>query len=128
MNQKESAKPFRRLYHYQPLKKPSAQQKAHILGRVPANVKFEVVKVFDDGSYLSWIAPDRKSKKKGAKRIKVRVIEYIIQLEGEEVIYRLITDLMDIQKFPALVLAQEYHSRWEIENTLDELKTQRRWT
>ena len=39
------------------------------LGRVPANVKFEVVQVLDDGSYLSWIAPDRKSKKKGATRI-----------------------------------------------------------
>ncbi len=99
------------------------KRKAHILGRVPANVKFEVVKALDDGSYLSWIAPDRKSKKKGAKRIKVRVIEYIIEVDGEEIIYRLITDLMDINKFPALVLAQEYHSRWEIENTLDELKT-----
>jgi hypothetical protein len=99
------------------------KRKAHILGRVPANVKFEVLKTFDDGSYLSWIAPDRKSKKKGATRIKVRVIEYIIEVDGEEIIYRLITDLMDINKFPALVLAQEYHSRWEIENTLDELKT-----
>ncbi|WP_246605521.1 hypothetical protein [Sphaerospermopsis torques-reginae] len=42
------------------------QQKCHILGRVPANVKFEVVKTLADGSYLSWIAPDGKSKKKGA--------------------------------------------------------------
>ncbi len=99
------------------------KRKAHILGRVPANVKFEVVKALDDGSYLSWIAPDRKSKKKGAQRIKVRVIEYIIEVDGEEIIYRLITDLMDINQFPALVLAQEYHCRWEIENTLDELKT-----
>ena len=99
------------------------KRKAHILGRVPAHVKFEVLKTFDDGSYLSWIAPDRKSKKKGATRIKVRVIEYVIEVDGEEIIYRLITDLMDINKFPALVLAQEYHSRWEVENTLDELKT-----
>lgn len=99
------------------------KQKTHILGRVPANVKFEVLKTFDDGSYLSWIAPDRKSKKKGATKIKVRVIEYIIEVDGEEITYRLITDLMDINKFPALVLAQEYHSRWEVENTLDELKT-----
>ena len=42
------------------------------LGRVPANVKFEVVKVLEDGSYLSWIAPDRKSKKKGAARASVK--------------------------------------------------------
>ena len=99
------------------------KRKAHFLGRVPANIKFEVLKTFDDGSYLSWIAPDRKSKKKGATRIKVRVIEYVIEVDGEEITYRLITDLMDINKFPALVLAQEYHSRWEVENTLDELKT-----
>ena len=45
----------------------------HILGRIPANVKFEVVQELADGSYLSWIAPDRKSKKKGATRIPVRV-------------------------------------------------------
>jgi hypothetical protein len=29
---------------------------------------------------------------------------------------------MDIATFPALLLAAEYHRRWEIENTLDELK------
>lgn len=30
---------------------------------------------------------------------------------------------MDIAAFPALLLAQEYHQRWEVENTLDEFKT-----
>lgn len=52
-------------------------QGCQYLGRVPANVKFEVEKVLDDGSYLSWIAPDQKSKKKGGRRIQVRVIEYL---------------------------------------------------
>lgn len=98
------------------------KQKSHILGRLPAHVKFEVVKAFDDGSSLSWIAPDGKSKKKGATRIPVRVIEYIVEENGTEKVYRLITDLMDIATFPALLLAQEYHQRWEAENTLDELK------
>lgn len=97
-------------------------QKCHFLGRVPANVKFEVVKVFDDGSYLSWIAPDGKSLKLGATRIPVRVIEYSVEENGTQKVYRLITDLMDIKTFPALLLAQEYHQRWEAENTLDELK------
>lgn len=98
------------------------KQKCHLLGRIPANVKFEVVKVFDDGSYLSWIAPDGKSKKKGATRIPIRVIEYVIEDNGTQIVYRLITDLMDISTFSALLLAQEYHQRWEAENTLDELK------
>ena len=96
---------------------------SHYLGRVPANVKFPVEKVLEDGSYLSWVAPDRKSKKKGATRIHVRVIEYTIDNQGETTTYRLVTSLMDILPFPALLLAEQYHQRWEIENTIDELKT-----
>lgn len=99
------------------------QQQAHFLGRVPANVKLEVVASLPDGSYMSWIAPDRKSKRKGATRIPVRVIEYTIQEDETLQAYRLITDLVDIALFPALLLAREYHQRWEVENTLDELKT-----
>jgi len=90
---------------------------------VPKNVKFTVDKVLDDGSYLSWISPDRKSKNKGGLRIQVRVVEYSIDSENEQQTYRLITSLMDISLFPALLLATEYHQPWEIENTIDELKT-----
>lgn len=93
------------------------------LGRIPAHVKFEVELVLDDGSYLSWIYPDGKSKKKGGAKIQVRVIEYIIEVDGQQLTYRLITSLMDTAWFPALLLASEYHQRWEIENTIDELKT-----
>jgi hypothetical protein len=52
----------------------------------------------------------------------VRVIEYTIENDGEPVIYRLITSLIDSVAFPALLLAMEYHKRWEVENTIDELK------
>jgi hypothetical protein len=99
------------------------KQECAYLGRVPANVKFSVEQVLDDGSYLSWIAPDGKSKKKGGTKIQVRVIEYTIDSDDKEQTYRLITSLMDIALFPALLLAAEYHQRWEIENTIDELKT-----
>lgn len=47
----------------------------------------------------------------------------MVEENGAEQVYRLITDLVDITLFPALLLAQEYHKRWEAENTLDELKT-----
>jgi len=93
------------------------------LGRVPANAKFSVEKVLDDGSYLSWIHPDGKSKKKGGTKILLRVIEYTIDTEQGQQTYRLITSVQDITLFPALLLAAEYHLRWEIENTIDELKT-----
>jgi len=56
---------------------------SHYLGRVPKNVKFEVEHVFNHGSYVSWISPDRKSKKKGAAKIMVRVIEYMIDSDAE---------------------------------------------
>lgn len=96
--------------------------RCHYLGRIPKNVKFQVVKVLEDGSYLSWIFPDGKSKKKGATPIMVRVIEYTIDTDKEQQIYRLITSLTDTALFPAVLLATEYHQRWQVENTIDELK------
>ena len=93
------------------------------LGRVPANVKFSVEKDLDDGSYLSWIAPDGKSKKKGGTNIQVRVIEYTVDANTEQQTYHLITSLMNSAVFPALLLAKEIINALEIENTIDELKT-----
>ena len=58
---------------------------------------------------FSWIAPDRKSHKKGGIRLRVRVIEYTIDTDAGQQTYRLITSLMDIALFPALLLATEYH-------------------
>jgi hypothetical protein len=73
--------------------------------------KFSVEKVLDDGSYLSWIHPDGKSKKKGGSKILVRVIEYTIDSGQGQQSYRLITSLLDISLFPALLLATQYHQR-----------------
>ena len=73
------------------------------LGRVPANVKFAVELVLDDGSYLSWIHPDSQSKKKGGTKICVRVIEYTIDSGQGQQTYRLITSLLDTALFPALL-------------------------
>ena len=57
------------------------------------HVKFSVEKDLDDGSFLSWINPDGKSKKKGGIKIQVRVIEYIIDTGEGQQTYRLITSL-----------------------------------
>ena len=95
------------------------------LGRIPANVKFLVEKPLEDGSYLSWIYPSGKLRKKGCQPILVRVIEYTIEHPDNpeaQLTYRLITSLLDIERFAAELLAREYHQRWEVENTIDELK------
>ena len=105
------------------LKQATQKQGCDYLGRVPKNVKFTAEKILDDGSYLSWIYPDGKSKKKGGIKILLRVIEYTIDSEEEQKTYRLITSLLDTTLYPALLLASEYHRRWEVENTIDELKT-----
>ncbi len=44
----------------------------------------------------------------------------------EQLTYRLITSLLDIEKFPAELLARVYAQRWEVENTIDELKIHHR--
>jgi IS4 transposase len=54
----------------------------------------------------------------------VRVIDYRLKdVAGAEALYRLITTILDHQQAPAKELAALYHERWEIETTLDELKT-----
>jgi hypothetical protein len=59
----------------------------------------------------------------------VRVIEYTIDdpnRPGHGELHRLITSLLDPQLYPAHTLACEYHQRWEIEITIDEIDTHQR--
>ena len=93
-------------------------RQCHYLGRVPANIKFSVEKVLEDGSYLSWIAPDRKSKKKGASKIQLRVIEYTIDSEGKQQTfrayyqfdrYRAVSRLIAGGRIPSAMGSGEYH-------------------
>lgn len=72
------------------------------------------------------IYPPAKLRKQGSSPIQVRVIEYTIEQQEKpeaQLTYRLITSLLNIEQFPATLLAAEYHQRWEVENTIDELKT-----
>ena len=54
----------------------------------------------------------------------MRVIDYYLKdIEGSDPLYRLITTVLDYKQAPARELAALYHERWEIETSLDELKT-----
>jgi len=111
--------------HSYAMVKATFDKKCDYLGRIPANVKFQAEKPLEDGSYLSRIYPSGKLRKRGCQPIQLRVIEYTIEhpeKPTEQLTYRLITSLLDIAKFPAELLAKEYHQRWEVENTIDELK------
>ncbi|MEZ6090976.1 MAG: hypothetical protein R3C05_23735 [Pirellulaceae bacterium] len=58
--------------------------------------------------------------------ILVRVIEYKLddaQRVGHDEVHRLMTNLFDLEEFPAMELIMEYHERWEEELVFDEQKT-----
>jgi len=124
---------------------------AHVLGRISASWKPKKLRQLKDGSWLVQVegyddtgskkskkakqrrkkAEDRRKRKGGRGKarttstrhlivLQMRMIEYRVN-GGEQV--RLLTDLLDPDKYPARDLALEYHARWECELVYDELKT-----
>ncbi|MEW1914954.1 IS4 family transposase, partial [Kitasatospora sp. NPDC085895] len=92
---------------------------AHLLIRARSCVAARVLERLPDGSYLGRmsLAGQRASHPGG---VTVRVIEY--QVDGGEVI-RLLTDLTDLEAYPAAELAALYHERWEAESAFRQIKT-----
>jgi hypothetical protein len=102
----------------------AAQTGAELLWRVRQNARLEVDRRLPDGSYLSRIYRSTSDRRNHRNSIVVRVIEYRLKdVPGAEPIYRLITTILNPRSAPAKELAALYHERWEIETTLDELKT-----
>ena len=97
---------------------------AQLLWRCVANRQLPVVTPLADGSFLSVIYPDTKSRRSRSGEITLRVIEYSLPgVPQAEERYRLLTTLLDPVQAPALELAALYHERWEVEAVFDELKT-----
>src|SRR6266508_4166782 len=90
--------------------------------------KLPVDRVLPDGSWLSRMYAATDGRKRDP--VVVRVIEYAIADPGRPqatgVTYRLVTTILDPGAAPAAELAALYHERWEVETTLDELKTHQR--
>jgi hypothetical protein len=97
---------------------------ADLLWRVKKNLKLPRERQLPDGSFLSRIYPSERDRRKKTNGVVVRVIEYTLEgVADAEPLYRLITTVLDPGEVSAHELAALYHERWEIENTLDELKT-----
>src|SRR5580693_2330026 len=82
---------------------------AHILWRASASFALKPVKVLADGTYLAELRPPRKS---DGPVITVRVIEYTVHTvpaaggaEETSEVFALVTDLLDVEEYPALDLA-----------------------
>ena len=113
-----------RLFYSHGFWKQAAGTGAHLLWRVKNNMVLPVEQRLPDGSWLSSVYPDAKSRRKKQNGIQVRVIAY--RLAGPDAPkekYLLVTTLLDHQEHPAAILAGLYPLRWEIEIAYDEFKT-----
>jgi len=111
-----------------PLWQAASQTGAQLLWRIIKNRKLPVLERFRDGSYLSQISPAPATLKKmrdpTAPAMTVRVIDYHLPgVSDAEPVYRLITTLLDVERYPADELAALYHERWSIETAFAEIKT-----
>jgi hypothetical protein len=113
-----------RLFPSYKLWRTAAKTGADLLWRTRQKARLEVEKRLSDGSYLSRIYASTQDRRKKRNGIVVRVIDYRLKdVADAEPMYRLITTILDHEQAPAKELAALYHERWEIETTLDELKT-----
>jgi hypothetical protein len=102
----------------------AAKTGADLLWRTRRNARLDVEKRLPDGSYLSRLYASTADRRKKRNGIVVRVIDYRLKdVPDGEPVYRLIATILDHEQAPAKELAALYHERWEIETTLDELKT-----
>jgi hypothetical protein len=108
----------------------NAQKKgAEVLSRLPAHAKPQLVRTLPGGSWLAYLYPTGRQRRKRGERILVRIVEYTIldpALPGYGEHHRLATTLLDPEAYPALDLVCAYHERWEIEVVIDEVDTHQR--
>jgi Insertion element 4 transposase N-terminal len=84
-------------------------ERTHVLIRVKSDITLKRTSpILPDGSYRAEISGDGLT-------ITVRVIEYFIDIEGQEVpeMFCLVTDLLDWEEYPAPELAGLYKWRWD---------------
>jgi hypothetical protein len=115
----------RGLHSYAMIRDTRAREAA-FLGRVGKALVLSPEQILADGTFLARVYPNPKARRQQQDGILVRVIEYTIDdpaRSGHSERHRLITSLGDADAAPAAVLAAAYHQRWEVEATIDEVKT-----
>ncbi len=100
---------------------------AHILWRASASFTLRPLRVLPDDTWLAELKPPRKS---DGPPVTVRVIEYTVHTtaegdggESSSEVFCLVTDLLDIEEYPALDLACCYPERWGCETVTGHHKT-----
>lgn len=99
---------------------------ADVLARLPGYVKPKPIRPLPDGSQLVRLLPSDYARRRRGEHLVLRLIEYSVDeeaLPGHGQRHRLLTTLLDPEEAPADELACAYHGRWEVELTIDEIKT-----
>jgi hypothetical protein len=84
-------------------------ESTHVLIRLKSDIPLRrTSEILPDGSYRAELSGDGVT-------VRVRVIEYFADVEGQEVpeMFCLVTDLMDDEEYPAPELAALYKWRWD---------------
>ncbi len=101
-----------------------------LLGRLPRTVKpGKPLATLSDGTHLVWVRPANYGRRKRGERVLMRLIRYTLEdpnRPGHRVEHRLITSLLDPEVAGAEELVVGYHSRWEFELAIDEIKSHQR--
>jgi hypothetical protein len=82
-----------------------------------------------DGTQLVWVRPANYGRRKRGERVLVRLIRYTLEdpkRPGHRLEHRLITSLLDPEHAGGEELVVAYHSRWEFELSIDEIKSNQR--
>ena len=111
-----------RYYFGFPLWLRATRTGADLLWRARTQMQLPMLERFADGSFRSIIRGSGRDRRRTTGECPIRVVEYRIEGEGDEV-FRLATTLLDPDQAPATELAALYHERWEHETAYDEVKT-----
>lgn len=103
--------------------KATLNRQAHFLGAAPISIRVERVRRLSDGSWLVQLHHHPKKGKSKQDPLQLRMIEYTFcdpALPGFNQKRRLFTSILNEQSYPALLLVNTYHQRWEVEIVIDE--------
>lgn len=104
--------------------KKAAASGSALVWRAGAHFGLPVMERLPDGSWRSELRWNPSCRSEDRAPVPVRVIRYTLPgVPGTEAEYRLVTNILEPDRAPALELAALYHERWEIEGAFDELKT-----
>src|SRR5437016_5418830 len=104
-----------------PLWEQAVATGAKLVWRAKLQLVIPKIRKLADGSYLAKLYPSPKHRRQDREGIVVRLVDY--RIDGFRESYRLVTNILDPEKGPALELARLYSERWTIETAFDEIKT-----